>query len=412
MSRDLTPIKYENWKLVKFSDVCKIVNGQVDPKVEPYSSMIHIGNANIEKFTGRLLECKSAKEDNQTSGKYLFDERHVLYGKINPQFAKVTFPQFRGVCSADVYPIETNDKLLPLYLKYILLSDNFTKYSISLSGRTGIPKVNREDMYAYKFLLPPLKEQQKIAEILSSVDAAIEKTEQVIAKTEEVKKGLMQQLLTKGIGHTEYKDSELGYIPSLWNLSKLSDISHKINDGAHHTPTYTESGVNFLRVTDIKGDTIDWGNTKFISKDEHEVLIKRCNPELGDILLSKNGTIGQVKLIDFDKEFSIFVSLCLIKPNHDLIYNKFLAYYLQTDIVMKQFLKRSKSGTVTNLHLEEIRQVTVPIPPYEEQLEIAQKIDFIHCLLNKEMKRYEKLAQIKRGLMQQLLTGQVRVKID
>ena len=234
----------------------------------------------------------------------------------------------------------------------------------------------------------------------------------MIAKTEEVKKGLMQQLLTKGIGHTEYKDSELGYIPSLWNLSKLSDISHKINDGAHHTPTYTESGVNFLRVTDIKGDTIDWGNTKFISKDEHEVLIKRCNPELGDILLSKNGTIGQVKLIDFDKEFSIFVSLCLIKPNHDLIYNKFLAYYLQTDIVMKQFLKRSKSGTVTNLHLEEIRQVTVPIPPYEEQLEIAQKIDFIHCLLNKEMKRYEKLAQIKRGLMQQLLTGQVRVKID
>ncbi|MTP79875.1 hypothetical protein GMB70_14615 [Turicibacter sanguinis] len=84
--------------------------------------------------------------------------------------------------------------------------------------------INKTTMAEIEFLLPPLKEQQKIAEILSSVDAAIEKTEQVIAKTEEIKKGLMQQLLTKGIGHTEYKNSELGEIPLKWEIKQLKDL--------------------------------------------------------------------------------------------------------------------------------------------------------------------------------------------
>ena len=337
-----------NWEQITLNDISTISSGK---------------SVKYEKELNLTYPVLGSNGQIGTLNDYNFEKGYLL-GRVGAagSVQKITSKVWASdnTLTIKLYDGKTDFNFMEYLLKYL----DYGKYAT----KTAQPLITQSILKQVKFSLPPLKEQQKIAEILSSVDAAIEKTEQVIAKTEEVKKGLMQQLLTKGIGHTEYKDSELGYIPSLWDLSKLSDISHKINDGAHHTPTYTESGVNFLRVTDIKGDTIDWGNTKFISKDEHEVLIKRCNPELGDILLSKNGTIGQVKLIDFDKEFSIFVSLCLIKPNHDLIYNKFLAYYLQTDIVMKQFLKRSKSGTVTNLHLEEIRQVTVPIPPYEEQL--------------------------------------------
>lgn len=395
MSRDLTPIKYENWKLVKFSDVCKIVNGQVDPKVEPYSSMIHIGNANIEKFTGRLLECKSAKEDNQTSGKYLFDERHVLYGKINPQFAKVTFPQFRGVCSADVYPIETNDKLLPLYLKYILLSDNFTKYSISLSGRTGIPKVNREDMYAYKFLLPPLKEQQKIAEILSSVDAAIEKTEQVIAKTEEVKKGLMQQLLTKGIGHTEFKQTEIGEIPVEWEIINLENLV-EILDGKRKPIKKADRVLGSYPYYGATG-IIDWVNDYIF--DDDLILVGEDGENLKSRLLPMAFKISGKTWVNNHAH----VLKTTTKINIDFLVN-WLEFIDYTDYI---------TGTAQpKLNQQQLKRIKVVRPNLDEQIKIAAIINDVDMKLSSERKYIDNLINLKQGLMQQLLTGQVRVKID
>lgn len=184
------------WEIKKFTDVCTILKGQVSPLDERYKDLPHIGNANIEKFTGRLLIYKTAQEDNQISGKFLFGKEHVLYGKINPHFSKVAFPKLNGLCSADIYPIECKQGLIPLYLKFLLLESRFIKYAISCSARTGIPKINRDELELFKFIVPPKEEQLKIAEILSSVDDQIESYEQEKAKYTELKKGLMQQLLT------------------------------------------------------------------------------------------------------------------------------------------------------------------------------------------------------------------------
>lgn len=185
------------WRSVKFKEVCSIVNGLVDPREKPYSDYPHIGNANIEKKSGKLLNYKIAKEENLISGKYLFNERHVLYGKINPQFAKVTYPKFVGLCSADMYPIECDlEQIVPDFLLYAILDTRFTDTMIKLSTRTGMPKVNRFEVEQYVFALPKVNEQKKIAKILSSVDEDIEGYEQEKAKYEELKRGLMQQLLT------------------------------------------------------------------------------------------------------------------------------------------------------------------------------------------------------------------------
>ena len=185
------------WRSVKFKEVCSIVNGLVDPREKPYSDYPHIGNANIEKKSGKLLNYKIAKEENLISGKYLFNERHVLYGKINPQFAKVTYPKFVGLCSADMYPIECDlEQIVPDFLLYAILDTRFTDTMIKLSTRTGMPKVNRFEVEQYVFALPKVNEQKKIAKILSSVDEDIEGYEQEKSKYEELKKGLMQQLLT------------------------------------------------------------------------------------------------------------------------------------------------------------------------------------------------------------------------
>jgi restriction endonuclease S subunit len=164
-----------------------------------------------------------------------------------------------------------------------------------------------------------------------------------------------------------------------WEMVELQEITSKITDGTHKTPKYTDSGVPFWRVTDL---TQSNDSKKFISRDEHQELIKRCNPVKGDVLYSKNGTIGVAKVVDWDFEFSIFVSLALIKPKHDLIDSLYLENYLNSDAALQQAKARSKSGTVTNLHLIDIKTIQVPLPKIEIQRQIVDRLEKEKGLVN------------------------------
>ena len=113
---------------------------------------------------------------------------------------------------------------------------------------------------------------------------------------------------------------------------------------------------------------------KFISLEEHQKLIQRCNPQKGDVLYSKNGTIGVASLVDWDHEFSIFVSLCLLKPKNDIVDSDYLAEILNTSFVYQQALNSTKSGTVSNLHLVEIKQIKIPVPNLECQRKLVSLI--------------------------------------
>lgn len=184
------------WNRKLFSDVCEICAHMVDPAQKEYANLPHIGNESIEKFSGRITHYNIAKDDQLISGKYLFGCNDVLYGKINPHFAKAAFPKFEGLCSADMYPISCKVDILPEYLLYVLLSSEFTNYTVSLSKRSGIPKVNRDELADYVMLLPSLDEQKKITGVLCSMDAEIDSLIQILAKYHQVKQGMMQQLLT------------------------------------------------------------------------------------------------------------------------------------------------------------------------------------------------------------------------
>ena len=128
----------------------------------------------------------------------------------------------------------------------------------------------------------------------------------------------------------------------------------------------------FLRVTDI---TESNDSKKFLSEKEHKELIKRCKPEIGDVLYTKNGTIGIAKMIDWEYEFSIFVSLALLKPKKEIIEGKYLEHFLNSDLALSQAKSHSKSGTITNLHLIEIKQFKITLPPLAIQKQIVSKIE-------------------------------------
>ncbi|WP_421302591.1 restriction endonuclease subunit S [Aeromonas veronii] len=206
-----------------------------------------------------------------------------------------------------------------------------------------------------------------------------------------------------------YQQTEVGVIPNSWSIQRLANITTLIIDGTHHTPVYTSHGVPFLRVTDIQGE-FDETRFKNISVFEHEQLIKRCHPQNGDLLLSKNGTIGIPRVVDWDWEFSVFVSLALIKLKRECLNVHYLEQFFRSDFLAAQLAQRSKQGTVTNLHLEEIREILVPLPPsLKEQTAIANVLSDSDALIDALEQMIAKKQAIKSATMQQLLTGRTRL---
>jgi len=169
----------QSWEVVRFGDAVSIAEGQVDPKLDPYASMIHIGPENVEPDTGRLLECRTARDLGLISGKYLFRAGNIVYSKIRPYLRKSVLVDFMGLCSADMYPLTPNKEFDVRYIHTFTLSELFTRQAVSQQDRTGIPKLNREQLNSTLVPRPPLSEQcdigQRMAFIAQGLDIAVRK---------------------------------------------------------------------------------------------------------------------------------------------------------------------------------------------------------------------------------------------
>ena len=225
-----------------------------------------------------------------------------------------------------------------------------------------------------------------------------------IALERERKAALMEYLFSHGTKGEPRKQTEIGEIPESWEVVRLAELCTKITDGTHRTPTYVKKGVPFLRVVDIQSTKIDWRQVKWIPRNEHEELIKRCKPEKGDVLLSKNGTIGKTKVVDWDQEFSIFVSLCLLKVKRKSLNNVYLAEFLSSK-GLPQIQKRGKRMTVTNLHLVEIRELLIPVPSLSDQQEIAEILQACDDKIIALEQETARLDELFHAMLEELMTG-------
>ncbi len=299
------------------------------------------------------------------------------------------------------------------YLSKYFNSNMYKKQAMSFSTGDGRFNLNLKDFVNSLIPIPPLKEQKKIAEILSSVDAAIEKTEQVIAKTEEVKKGLMQQLLTKGIGHTEFKQTEIGEIPVEWDVQKLGEIANNVTIGLVKTMTahYCEQGVPLIRNSNIKEDKIDKENMVFLTYEFAEANENK-KLKVGDIVTVHTGDIGTSAVIEKDMDGAHGFATLNTTVNPEIIYNYYLSKYFNSNMYKKQAMSFSTGDGRFNLNLKDFINSLIPIPSLKEQQKIAEILSSVDAAIEKTEQVIAKMEEVKKGLMQQLLTGQVRVKID
>jgi type I restriction enzyme M protein len=345
------------WKLVKLGDIAeKITKGTTPTTIGFQFELDGINFIKIESITksGQFINEKFSHisdECNQKLMRSTLENNDILFS-IAGALGRV------ALVSDMILPANTNQALSIIRIRH---QDVINKYvSIVLRSQQIFEQFQKEkigvaqsnlslkNISNIKIPLPSLSVQQEIVEEIEGYQKIIDGARQVVENYKPVIK-----------------------INPEWEMVELKEATTLITDGTHKTPKYIDMGVPFLRVTDI---TKSNDSKKFISAEEHQALIKRCNPKKGDVLYSKNGTIGVAKVIDWDWEFSIFVSLALLKPKRNILNSDYLEIFLNSDFASKQAKAHSKSGTVTNLHLVEIKQIKIPLPSLPIQEELVEEI--------------------------------------
>ncbi|MBZ7928567.1 restriction endonuclease subunit S [Campylobacter molothri] len=294
------------------------------------------------------------------------------------------------------------------FLDYALKFTDLEKYvDNAVKGKT----LNKQKLRQIEVSMPPLKEQERIVGILdesfAKIDESIKILEQDLLDLDE----LMQSALQKAFN--PLKDNAKGnyQLPQGWEWKSLGEICY-ITDGTHKTPQYKENGIPFLSVKNISKGFFDLSDVKYISLEEHNKLIKRAKPKFGDILVCRIGTLGKAIKVCLEFEFSIFVSLGLLKPKISII-SDYLVYFLNSHFI-EIWINNNKVGGGTHaakLNLSVLEKCPIAIPPLKEQEQIASYLDELSLNIKAlkenyktQIKDYEEL---KKSLLKKAFEGRL-----
>jgi type I restriction enzyme S subunit len=332
------------------------------------------------------------------------------------------------------------------YLHYWIQSPDIqNKIEDMQSGTTNQVELSKGAIQVSSIYVAPEKEQKRIADkldqILEEVNSAKARLDQIptILKNfrrsvlrsaiagklsdnyknkdkslDEYLKTLLDDRKSNYQGGKNYKDPEahrvdyLEEFPNHWGVVSLDYLSSKIVDGTHHTPTYTETGVPFISVKDIRNDQIYFEKCRYVSEETHEELIKRCHPERGDILITKSGTIGRLAVIDIDTKFSLFVSVALIKLASQKVSSHYITFVLEDWINRIDISSQIVGTAIKNLHLRDMRVLPIPLPSYEEQQHIISRVRELLSLADQIEEKYRQAMESVDKITQSILVKAFR----
>jgi len=410
----------KEWQIVRVKDLFKVVTGTTpSTKVKEYweSGTINwITPQDLSKLNGRIRISESERKITEKALKNthltLMPKGSIILSTRAPvgYVAVLEKPATFNQGCKGLIPRKLGSVVAEFYAYYFILIKPILESKSYGSTFKELSKKALEDLV---IPLPPLEEQRSIAEILSTLDNAIEATEKYIERLERLKRGLMQELLTKGIGHKEFKETLIGKIPKDWSIFKLENLAKAMYYGITAKAVEQNTSLRMLRTTDIKDYKVDWDSLPYCeitSKSKVNNIEKYLLRE-GDLIVSRAGTVGISILVERDFDDVIFGSyLIKVRLKENLAYPKFIHYYFQSDQYWRH-ISKAQGSTLKNINLNILKSLLVPLPPLEEQKRIATILSTIDKWIELEKKRKEKLERLKRGLMELLLTGKIRVKV-
>ncbi len=427
----------EDWDYGKLSDLAEKEN---DIVAGPFGSNLVVSDyrtegipiirlQNIERniFLNKNIQFIS-KEKAEELKYHSYQPDDLVLAKLGDPIGKtcripINFPA--GIVVADVVRIRTStNKCDSFFVEYVLNSEMCERQLNKERIGTTRPRVNLKQIRHLTFPTPPLKEQQKIASILSNIDSLIQLTQKEIEQTRRLKKGLMQRLLTKGIGHTRFKMEELGRkflryeIPEKWNVSKINDfatVNGRIGWKNLRADEYTNDGPLMLSVWSLV-DTVPYGVdyregvnrlSEFRYEESPEIKL-----QISDVLVAKDGDIGRIGFVKKLPESTTVNSHVVVVRVLDKSVNpEFLYWYMNAKPFQTYCVAFTSGTTVPLLTQKDLRNTNIPIPPINEQEKISLILSNNSSKIHSLQQRKSKLETLKNGLMQKLLTGQIRVKL-
>lgn len=386
------------WSVDEFGKIAFLSKEKYIPSPNEHMKCLELEH--LEKETGQLKGYIDSAL--QSSAKNRFKKGDVLYGKLRSYLKKYTLASFDGVCSTEIWVLRGwQEKLINIYL-YLIIQTNKFNTACSVSTGTHMPRADWEYVSNIPFMYPPLPEQEKIAEILSCWDEGIEKLSALIEKKKLQKKALMQKLLT---GKHRLKG-----FSTPWHEVRLGDICLLISGNAFSSDDFQVTGIPLIRISNIDGkniildeDTVYLPND-FLDKYSNFIIQPK------DLLLAMSGaTTGKMGVNKYFFPMLLNQRVCIIRANKTIqdFINQYLLQY------NNKILKMSYGGAQPNIGSADIKKIKLYLPSsLAEQKAIADilsKADAEIELLNKKLAAFN---LEKKAMMQKLLTGQIRVKVN
>lgn len=413
----------QNWELVTISKIANVVGGGTpDTKNENYwnGDILWATPTDITNLKGKFISNTNRKISSQglknSSTKILPPFSLLLTSRASIGFCAINEKE---ICTNQGFQnIIPNEKIDIEFLYYMMHNYNVQKQLMRKAYGSTFLEIPNKDVKKVKILLPPLKEQRKIAFIFANVDELSFQTQKIIDHLRLLKKGLMQRLFTQGIGHTEFKETKLGRIPKEWEIKILEQVISMINSGTWgDAPNENKEVFPILRSTEIKHDgRIDLSTVEYRVVNSNN--LKKYILEDNDILIvSSSGSPRLVGRTSFfikpNKENIYLFSNFMLRIRPKLINPKYIYYYLNSGRYKRFINSIQQTATgLRNLPKGHLIKLKVPYPETKEQDKITEILTNVDIKIEQELEYQSKLKETKKGLMHDLLTGKRRVILE
>lgn len=370
--------------------------------------------------SGRLNLDNIKRIDKEVSDKLTRSKLHV--GDILFTYVG-TIGEVAVIDENDKYHLAPNvalirtDDIVPEFLMYSLLSEYGRKEIVKYQTTTSQPALSMENIRRVKLPIPPLLEQRKIATILSIVDGHIDEVDGMIGDLKEMKKGLMQKLLTEGIGHTKFKDSAVGRIPVEWEVKPLDEMMELITGFPFKSKDFSEDDkhIQLLRGINIGEGNFKWNSdiNKYWPKSNDELT--KYELKVNDLVISMDGSkVGKNYAMITNEILPLLLvqRVACIRTNSSLD-QKYLYHVVASNLFKSYVDKVKTSSGIPHISAKQLKEFKIPYPTdINEQIKIAEILSMLDVRITDFKDELFQLKQLKKGLMQQLLTGKTRVRID